>query len=183
VPEFSIDAAREALAASATPDGFSVELRVDETQPWMSPLAQSLAQNAAEIGITVDVISVSSGDWIADLTNPEGSPLQLLALGAGTPWPGELPPVIVGTNAGFNPSKYGGGEIDDLVGQIASAGELDTLMPPLTDLLTRMGDDLPYVPLFDEQSAVAISNDFVWEGGYSYWSLGQSWTMQLGGAG
>ncbi len=183
VPEFSVDAAREALAASTTPDGFSVELRVDETQPWMSPLGQSLAQNAAEIGITIEVISVSSGDWIADLTDPEGSPLQLLALGAGTPWPGELPPVIVGTDAGFNPSKYGGGEIDDLVGQIASAGDLDTLMAPLTDLLTRMGNDLPYVPLFDEQSAVAISNDFVWEGDYSYWSLGQPWPMQLGGAG
>ena len=56
-------------------------------------------------------------------------------------------------------------------------------MPPLTTLLTSIGTDLPYLPLFDEQTAVAISNDFAWEGGYSYWALGQAWTLQLGAAG
>jgi peptide/nickel transport system substrate-binding protein len=180
VPEFSIDLAREALAASASPDGFEVDLPVDTTQPWMSPLAQSLAENASEIGITVNVVPVSSADWIDGLF--EG-PLQLLALGAGTPWPAEIPIVVVGTDAGFNLSRYAGEEVDPLVADVAAATTLDELMPPLTELLTLVGNDVPYIPLFDEQVAVAISNDFVWEGGFSYWALAQPWPLQLGGAG
>jgi peptide/nickel transport system substrate-binding protein len=183
VPEFSIDEAKAALGASGHPDGFTVDLPVDTTQPWMSPLAQNLAENATQLGITVNVVPVSAADWVAGLTDPTASPLQLLALGAGTPWPGELPPVIVGANAGFNVARYSGTEIDALVGEVALAGTLDELKAPLTELLVMMGDDLPYVPLFDEQTAVAISNDFVWEGGYSYWALGQAWSLSLGAAG
>jgi peptide/nickel transport system substrate-binding protein len=183
VPEFSIDEAKAALAASGHSDGFTVDLPVDTTQPWMSPLAQNLAENAKQLGITINVVPVSAADWVAGLTDPAASPLQLLALGAGTPWPGELPPVIAGTNGGFNVARYAGAEIDALVGDVTLAGTLDELKAPLTELLVMMGDDLPYIPLFDEQTAVAISNDFVWEGGYSYWALGQAWPLSLGAAG
>jgi peptide/nickel transport system substrate-binding protein len=182
VPEFSIDLAKAALAKSATPDGFEVDLPVDTSQPWMSPLAQSIADNAKELGITVNVVSVSAGDWVAGLTDPAASPLQLLALGAGTPWPGEIPPVIIGTNAGFNPARYAGADLDALVDQVIAATTLDELMPPLTDLLTKAGSDLAYMPLFDEQTAISISNKFTWDGGYSYWALGQAWPLQLGAA-
>ena len=64
-----------------------------------------------------------------------------------------------------------------------ASATLDDLMPPLTDALQMTTDDLPYLPLFDEQVATALSNKFVWEGGYSYWALGQAWPLQLGGAG
>ncbi len=183
VPGFSIDDAKAALAESATPDGFEVDLPVDTSQPWMSPLAQSLAQNAAEIGITINVQAVAPADWIAGLTSGDGGPLQLLALGAGTTWPGEVPPLITGTTAPFNVAKYLSPEIDATIGEVVAAATLDELMPPLTSLLTSIGTDLPYLPLFDEQTAVAISNDFAWEGGYSYWAIGQAWTLQLGAAG
>lgn len=183
LPEFSIDQAREALAASATPDGFTIDLAVDPSQPWMSPLAQHLAENAAEIGITINVQQVSAADWGAGLLDPEASPLQLVALGAATPWAGELPPVVLGTTAGFGVARYGDEEVDALVGQVATAATVEELQQPLTDLLTRATEDLPYMPLFDEQVATAISNDFVWEGGYSYYALGQAWPLQVGGAG
>jgi peptide/nickel transport system substrate-binding protein len=183
VPKFSVDEAKKSLAKSATPTGFAVDLPVDTTQPWMSPLGQSIAENAAKIGITVTVKPVSAADWVAGLTDPAGSPLQLLALGAGTPWPGEIPPVIIGSKAGFNPAKYAGDAVDALITKTGGATTLAELTPPLTELLTKVGTDLPYLPLYDEQTAIAVSKKFVWEGGYSYWALGQAWTLQLGAAG
>jgi peptide/nickel transport system substrate-binding protein len=182
-PEFSIDKAKEALAKSASPDGFSVDLAVDTTQPWMSPLAQNLAENAKQVGITVNVKQVSAADWGAGLSDPNASPLQLVALGAGTAWPNELPSFMLGTNGGFNIAKYGNPEIDALMDKANAAATLDELMPPLTDALQMTTDDLPYLPLFDEQVATSLSNKFVWEGGYSYWALGQAWPLQVGGAG
>lgn len=183
VPEFSIDKAREALAKSASPDGFTVELAVDTSQPWMSPLAQHLAENAAEIGITIDVQQVSAADWGAGLMDPAASPLQLVAFGAPTPWAGGLVPVLLGSTAGFGVARYGSEDVDALVGTIAGATTVDELRQPLTDLLARINVDLPYIPLFDEQVAVALSNDFVWDGGYSYYALAQAWPLQVGGAG
>jgi peptide/nickel transport system substrate-binding protein len=182
-PEFSIDKAKEALAKSASPDGFTVDLPVDTTQPWMSPLAQNLAENAKQLGITINVKQVSSADWGAGLTDPSASPLQLVALGAGTSWPNELTGIMFGTNGGFNTARYGNAALDALMDKANAASTLDDLMPPLTDALKMASDDLPYLPLFDEQVAIAISDEFVWEGGYSYWSLGQAWPLRLGGAG
>ena len=182
-PEFSIDKAKEALAKSASPDGFSVDLAVDTTQPWMSPLAQSLAENAKKVGITVNVQQVSAADWGAGLTDPAASPLKLVALGAATTWPNELPTGLLGTNAPFPLANYGNPDIDAAMDKANAAATLDDLMPPLTDALKLASDDLPYLPLFDEQVATAIANTFTWEGGYSYWSLAQAWPLQLGGAG
>jgi len=182
-PEFSVDKAKEALAKSASPDGFSVDLAVDTSQPWMSPLAQNLAENAKKVGITVNVKQVSAAEWGAGLLDPAGSPLQLVALAGGTTWPNELASVLLGTNAGFPLAQYSNPDIDALMEKTNAATTLDELMPPLTDALKMASDDLPYLPLFDEQVATAISNKFVWEGGYSYWALSQAWPLQLGGAG
>jgi peptide/nickel transport system substrate-binding protein len=183
LPDFSIDKAKEALAKSATPDGFSVDLAVDTSQPWMSPLAQHLAENAKKVGITINVKQVSAADWGAGLMDPAGSPLQLVALGAATPWAGELPPVVLGSKAVFPLAAYGGDDVDALADSVASAGTVDALRTPLQDLLTKVTADLPYLPLFDEQVATALSKKFVWEGGYSYYALSQAWPLQLGGAG
>jgi ABC-type transport system substrate-binding protein len=183
VPEFSIDLAREALAASKTPDGFTVDLPVDTAQPWMSPLAQHLAANAEQIGITVNVVPVSSADWGTGLSDPEGSPLQLVALAGLSTWAGELPPVTLGSAAFFGPARYGSEEIDALVTEVAEVATVDDLRQPLEDLLTMTIADLPYLPLFDEQVATATSDDFVWDGGYTYYALSQAWPLQLGGAG
>lgn len=183
LPEFSIDKAREALAKSATPDGFTLDLLVDTSQPWMSPLAQHLAENAAQIGITINVKPVSFADWAADLSDPDGNSLRLSALGAPTTWAGELPPVVLGNGSPFNSAGYVNEAIDPLIGAIAAATSVDELRQPLQDALTIVTTDLPYLPLFDEQVATAIANDYVWEGGFTYFALAQAWTLQLSGAG
>jgi hypothetical protein len=38
------------------------------------------------------------------------------------------------------------------------------------------------VPLFTEDVAVAMGNGFVWDGGYSYFAIGQAWPMKISGA-
>lgn len=182
LPEFSIEKAKEALAKSATPDGFTIDLAVDTSQPWMSPLAQHLAENAKQIGITINVKQVSAADWGAGLTDPEASPLQLVALGAPTTWAGELVPVVLGNGSPFNVAGYTNETVDPLVGAVAAATKVDELRQPLQDALKNATADLPYLPLFDEQVAAAISNKFTWSG-YSYFALAQAWALQLGGAG
>ncbi len=178
VPTFDVAAAKTALAASKSPNGFEVTLSVDTTQPWMSPLAQNLAENAKQIGITVNVKSVSSADWVAAVTDPKGSPLQLLALGAGTPNPGEIPPMILGEGL-FNVAGYTSPSLVASLAALGAAPDVAATVPLLLPVLTPVGNDLPYVPLYDEQVALAMSPKLVWQGGYSYWSVGQMWPLSL----
>jgi len=173
IPSFDIAKAKEALAKSSVAGGFTVDLPVDTTQPWMSPYAQNLAQNAKQVGITINVKNVSPADWGAGLSDPNASPLQLLALGAGTPSPSELPPVILGTI--FNPSGYTTPELTKQLDALAAAPTAADTIPLLTPVLTTANTELPYIPLYDEQTALAMGKDYVWEGGYSYWAIGQTW--------
>lgn len=182
IPEFSIEKAKEALAASASPDGFTVDLAADTTQPWMSPLAQNLAETAKQIGITINVKQVSAADWAAGLFDPAASPLQLLSVAAPTTWAGELPPVMVGETAPFNIAKYATPEANELAGAIAASTTSAELKEPLIALMSNVNTNAPYVPLFNEQVAVAIGNTLVWDGGYSYFAPGQTWPMNISGA-
>lgn len=182
IPEFSIEKAKEALTKSATPDGFALDLAVDTTQPWMSPLAQNLAEAAKQIGITITVKPVSAADWVAGFSDPAASPLQLLSVAAPTTWAGELPPVMVGEAAPLNIAKYATPEANELAGAIAVATTSAELKEPLIALMSDVNTNVPYVSLFNEQVAVAIGNTLVWDGGYSYFAPGQVWPMNISGA-
>jgi len=182
IPEFSIEKAKEALAKSASPDGFTVDLAVDTTQPWMSPLGQNLAETAKQVGITINVKQVSAADWVAGLFDPAASPLQLISVAAPTTWAGELPPVMVGEAAPFNIAKYATGEVNELAGAIAVSTTSAELKDPLIALMSDVNTNAPYVPLFNEQVAVAIGNRLLWNGGYSYFAPGQTWPMSISGA-
>ena len=143
----------------------------------MSPYAQNLAQNAKEVGITINVKNVSSGDWGAGLSDPNASPLQLVALGAGTPSPSELPPVILGTI--FNPSGFTTPELTTQLTALAAAPTTAETIPLLTPVLTTANSQLPYVPLYDEQTPLALGKAYVWQNGYSYWAIGQTWAQSI----
>ncbi len=173
IPTFDIAKAKEALSKSSVAGGFTVDLPVDTSQPWMSPYAQNLAQNAKQVGIIINVKNVAAGDWGAGLTDPKASPLQLLALGVGTPSPSELPPIILGTI--FNPSAYTTPALTKQLDALAAAPTAADTIPLLAPVLTTANTELPYIPLYDEQTALAMGKDYVWEGGYSYWAIGQTW--------
>ena len=172
VPSFDIAKAKEFLAKSSVPGGFIVDLPVDTTQPWMSPYAQNLAQNAAQIGITINVKNVSTAEWGAGVGDPEASPLQLVALGVGTPSPSEVPSLILGI---FNPSGFTTPELTTQIDALSAAASPADSIRLLTPVLTTANRELPYLPLYDEQVAMALGTDYIWVGPYSYWSVVQTW--------
>jgi peptide/nickel transport system substrate-binding protein len=176
VPAFDIEAARAALAASGSPDGFSVELPFDPSQPWMQPFAENLAENAKQIGITVTPVSISNADWVTALSDPGAGPLQLVSMATGTPNPGELPPTTLGASE-WNTSRWTSPEIEARLGEVVAAPTAKDAAELLVPILTAVGEELPYVPLFDEQAALAMSKSLVWQDGYSPWVLGQVWPL------
>ena len=58
-----MDKARELLAASGYPDGFSTQLYIDATLAFAPELAIVVQANLAQIGIDVKIVRLSSGDF------------------------------------------------------------------------------------------------------------------------
>ncbi len=58
-----MDKARELLAASGYPDGFSTQLYIDATLAFAPELAIVVQANLAQIGIDVEIVRLSSGDF------------------------------------------------------------------------------------------------------------------------
>jgi peptide/nickel transport system substrate-binding protein len=183
IPAFDIEAAKATLAQSKSPDGFEVDLIVDTTQPWMLPLAENLAANAKQIGITITPKPVGAADWVAEVSDPANAgPLQLLALGAGTPNPSEVPSLILGTGP-YNLAQYTSPELEKQLADLVAAPSAEAGLPILREIMGPVNGDLPYIPLYDEQTALGLGNSLVWEGGYSNWALAQMWPLSLRAAG
>lgn len=175
-PGFDIEAARAALAASGSPDGFTVELPFDPSQPWMQPFAENLAENAKQIGITITPVSISNADWVTALSDPAAGPLQLVSMATGTPNPGELPPTTLGASD-WNTSRWTSPETEAQLTEVMAAPTAKDAAELLAPILAKVGTELPYVPLFDEQAALALGTSLVWQDGYSPWTLGQVWPL------
>jgi peptide/nickel transport system substrate-binding protein len=178
LPKFDEAGAKKALAASKHPDGFSVTLNADTTQPWMLPLAQNLAENGKALGIKIDVKSVSAAEWADALFAPDRSPLQLVALGSASPNITSIAPQMLG-EGGLNISEYSTPEVVAQMATVSSSTEAKALAAALTSSMAASNTSLAYMPMFEEKAAFALSKTLVWAGGYSPWALGQMWPLSV----
>ncbi|MFJ7217802.1 ABC transporter substrate-binding protein [Amycolatopsis sp. NPDC098790] len=179
VPAFDVAAAKAALAASGHPGGFTATVNVDKSQPWMLPLAQNLAENAKQLGITITPNAVSSATWATGLSAKDRGPLQLVALGATSPDIAVLPGLILG-DGGSNVSQLTSPELVDQLATLRGTTDPAKVAAAVEPVLAAPLSSLAYLPLFDEQAAFALNKDLVWaDGGYSTWSLGQVWPLSI----
>ncbi|MEV7908289.1 hypothetical protein, partial [Streptomyces anulatus] len=106
----------------------------------------------------------SPGDkYMARLMAHEGLGVQYANLSYGTPEPIEVLPDMISRGAaepqGFNFSGYGSADVD---------ARLDTLAPAtgeerkkqVTALLTEIAEQVPYIPLFHTDNALALRDGF-----------------------
>jgi peptide/nickel transport system substrate-binding protein len=178
LPKFDAAGAKKALAASKHPDGFSVTLNADTTQPWMLPLAQNLAENGKALGIKIEVKSVSAAEWADALFAPDRSPLQLVALGSASPNITSIAPQMLG-EGGLNISEYSTPEVVAQMATVSSSTDTKALAGALTSSMAASNTSLAYMPMFEEKAAFALSKTLVWAGGYSPWALGQMWPLSV----
>ena len=154
--EFDLDKAKEALAASTKPDGFTTDMIVPSTGPHLVKAAQSLAENLAKIGITLNVREVPIEEYLAsiDVNSDYGVGFMWFFSTLGDP--GELANFVLGPG---NLTGYENPEVQDLI--VKSNGESDfaTRIDLLVQAETIQSKDAIHVPLWWGQSATAFKND------------------------
>lgn len=177
--EFDLDAAKAALAASSVPEGFETELLTPNTGPQLGTAAQALAQNLAEIGVTVNVREVPIEEWLASLDASSDHGVNLMWYFSTLGDPAEVPSYLLGAG---NPAGYDNPAIVDLLAQAGAESDPAARADLLIEAEALQAADAINVPLWWGQSATAFAKDLGMND-YSAFAFISSWPTQLYRAG
>ncbi|MEV4066335.1 ABC transporter substrate-binding protein [Nonomuraea dietziae] len=167
---YDVEAARAELARSAYPQGFELEAPYASTGD-SGTVMQTVAADLAKIGIRLTLRPSPADQYRARVMQHDRLSIQYVNLAYGTPDPLEVLPDMVSRAAaepeGFNFSGYGTAATDKQLDTLASATGQDR-KDQVTALLTEIAEQVPYVPLFHTDYAVALNERFT--GTFSTWS-------------
>jgi molybdate transport repressor ModE-like protein len=181
IPQWSFDleAAAAALAASGHAEGFETEILTPSTGPQLGTAAQALAENLAEIGVTLNVREVPIEEWLASLDASSSYGVGLMWYFSTLGDPAEVPSYLLGAG---NVSAYSNAEIDELLAQAGAESDPVARAELLIEAETLQAEDVVNVPLWWGQSATAFATDLGITD-YSSFAFISSWPTQLYRAG
>jgi peptide/nickel transport system substrate-binding protein len=183
LPQYPLDLAKAKaeLAKSAYPHGFSTKL--DATDFGNFPvLDQAIAGNLAKIGITVKVNDISTGAWLAEYFGPRDQiGLFFTTFGCASPDPSYYPQIFLGTKnarpGASNIADYTAPEVDTLLTQGVTISNKAKRFAIYSQLLKKIATDVPYVPLYVQNSNAALSSKFSYPT-YNSFESG-AWALQI----
>lgn len=177
---FDLDAARAELEQSSRPDGFDLEIPVDQGDPSQSLIAQTIGQHLAEIGINVTVKAMDQqghGDAVYFKHTADG--LSIDSWNGGTPDPINIPKNTLLPGLFGNVAQYDNPEVTQLLDAYQALDVEDpTRVPVLLEALSITGDDLPMVPLFTPKVFAFFKDGTALKDFDTFWYMTR-WTENL----
>ena len=179
IPDYEHDVAKakEELAKSSVPDGVSVDFKVMTSN---SSVAEVIAAQLTEVGIDTTVVAMQDTAWYAEIGKEE-KPFTFSETGACTPDPSWddifLATDESGAPTGINVAAYAPEDVIDLRERGLTTSEPAERLQIYTDLLTRLAEDVPYVPVYAEGATYASATYDVAE--YGSYVLNYPWLLNL----
>lgn len=157
--DFDLDQARAELARSRHPDGFSVSLPFAAGAPQWRQIAQSVAANLRQIGITVTPEQMPGDKWIAQLFAHEDLQMQGTDSRQSTPDPNEIASVTLSQAAarpgGFNLANFTTPALERELATLAGGDE--AARPEALRAIARtVATEVPYLPLWYPEQPAAL---------------------------
>jgi peptide/nickel transport system substrate-binding protein len=181
--EFDLEKARQELAKSAYPHGFSTEIAVEQVESAAVSAAEILSADLAKIGITAKVHELPSSEAAAVLGSGK-SKLEVLTIYGFYPDPEGImssilaPSQINPPGSGINIANYRNAEVDRLMPESLETLNSAKRLQMIGRLLGIVASEAPYWPLYTHASFWALSEKYVmpqlswWTAEWGTWALG-----------
>ncbi len=174
-PEFNLDKARQELAQSAYPNGFTLDLEVPNHIPYQAQIAEVLEQNLKEIGITLNVSVVDKSVFYGDYTNKK-YPMFLRTYAPDYADPSNYPFLFLSKSGGLNASGYDNPEFETALTNSLTSPDPAKRASELKNALKIVDQDAPIVPIFWGVGIAAVSKNVDWTG-FTAFYYNQPWAI------
>jgi peptide/nickel transport system substrate-binding protein len=168
---YSIAKARQEMAQSAYPHGFSTTVLVYNDGNTVN-VVQVIAAELAKIGIQIHIKPMQDAAWNAVQTGPV--PKRSTTFSAGgcfSPDPGTFADFLGSKNlqnGQYNMAGYAPAAVDNLLAQGVATTDPAERFAAYSKLFLRLQTDLPYVGLFVTDTTIALSSKFTYSR-YNQW--------------
>jgi peptide/nickel transport system substrate-binding protein len=172
--EFNIAKAKEELAKSPYPHGFSTEIDVEQVEAPSVATAQILALDLAKIGITASVREVPVADVPSVLFSGK-SKLVVATSGGIYPDPEDImallnPSQIAPPGSGLNIANYRNPEVTRLQRESGETLNRSRRLQMIGKLLRIVNEEAPYWQLGTHEAFGLLSEKYVMAPKFSWWT-------------
>lgn len=182
---FDIEMAKEELAQSAHPDGFTADVEFPSDGPEQGLALESLSQSLQEIGITLNVKSVSHNAYLTKFL--ENKDLGLFMAGAYPDYadPSNYLTVFLpsenAVEGKYNLAHFKNKEVDVLLEQQAATTDKEKRRELIGEILKITAEELPYLALWWQGTPAAVEDEYV-NDGFNALYYSQPWLVNFGAA-
>lgn len=143
------EAAKDLLAEAGFPDGFTLDMM---STPAFQTTFDLVAQQLADIGITVNYTDPGTGNFITDMLAPKYA-ATWMALEQNPDW--QLINFMIAPEATFNPFHYSDPQVDEYITTIQMGSEEEAAQAT-ADLNAYIVDQAWFAPFFRVQGTYAV---------------------------
>ncbi len=166
--DFDLDAARDELAQSAYPDGFSATLKFGDAKPELGQAALNLKETLAEIGVDLTVEEVPLQQEIADVVGHVNIGFRIISFTPELLDPADYPSYMLPSEYAvpnsFNISGYNNPRVDELIKQQGVITDPVQRGEMLEEVMQLISEELPYLAIWWEDIAMPVRNEFTYTG-------------------
>lgn len=162
-----MDKAREHLAKSGFPDGFTVPLSISlGLADWMEPTALLIQEALAPLGIICEIEKIPGANWRTKSLVEKSLPMHLENFAGWLDTPDYYFFWAYQDGHLFNSSNYRNDELEGLTDEtLHMAAEDPSYAPKLQRMFEIAIEDLPRIPLYQPALNVAMNG----ASGYEFW--------------
>jgi peptide/nickel transport system substrate-binding protein len=178
---FSIARAKAELAKSKFPNGFTATLPYPDSQQTLGKAALSLAANLKQIGVTLNVQQVTTDAWFTALFAHKDLGAQIISWGVDYPDPADALHFIYdsrfATANSFNTANYKNPQMDKLLQIQQNSVNPKVRADAIGNALKLAARDVPYVPIWYQQVAMALKSKYAYD--FGTWYLYTPWVAGI----
>ena len=160
---FNLKKAKQEMAASAYPHGFTATLDTTASGTWPD-IVQVIKADLQRIGIVLKINEEPIGKWVAEIFGPKTYGPMFSDCGTLNPDPSGEPDYLLGSAnvkpGGFDFADYAPKSVDELLARSVATSNPSTRLALYGDLLRKLAADVPYDPLYQSVAYAAFAGKF-----------------------